>query len=117
MIRSYLLVLLQKNGILNQDLSLNIKYNKRLLSHPALLQVVLDDTSFLVGKTDLKMRLHVLIQGIVVQPRCCTCGSVVTMRMSGRERFTFPLFCSNKCIANNPDVINKRRNSRNSTQK
>ena len=108
MSRNYLIHLLQQYGIIKPDMTLNPVFNKRLLANPALAQHLLDITGFLRGEPDYKVRLHVLMLGLLEQPTCKVCGNDVHMRVTGRQRFTFPEYCSMKCIGESSDTKNKR---------
>lgn len=108
MTRNFLLQLLLKHGIVQQDSTLNPVFHKRLMNNPTLTQALLDMTSFLRGDVCLKTRVHALLQGITTQPTCIICGRDVAMRMSGRYRFTYPTHCSNACISKDPSVLNQR---------
>lgn len=108
MTRNYLIHLLKQYRIIDADNTLNVKFNKRLMEEPVLMQALINATSFLRGSANAKVRLHVLIQGITTQPICKHCQKDVFMRVSGPGRFSFPTYCSSKCSTNDPDVIAKR---------
>lgn len=108
MTRNYLIHLLKQYRIIDSDNTLNVKFNKRLMSEPVLMQALIDATSFLRGSANAKVRLHALIQGIQTQPVCKSCGKDVSMRVSGLYRFSFPTYCGSKCSSNDPDVIERR---------
>lgn len=110
MTRNHLLHILKQQGIINDDNTLHIKFKKKLMEAPELAQLVVDHTSFLRGnKNCLKTRLHVLKLGITTQPVCETCGVDVHMRLDGKYRYTFPVFCSSGCFSSNDDVKKKRK--------
>jgi hypothetical protein len=115
MTRNYLLQLLRVYKILDSTNRLTPKYNARLLNLPDLAQHVLNATSFLRVDACYKIRLHVLLQDVQEQPVCETCGKDVNMRVTGRERYTFPKFCCNACIAKSTSV-KQRRASTNMTR-
>jgi hypothetical protein len=104
MTRNYLIQLLRFYQVLNIHDRLTPKYHARLLNLPTLAQHVLNATSFIRVDACYKTRLHVLLQDIREQPVCEVCGKDVCMRLTGRERYTFPRFCCNACIAKSPDV-------------
>jgi hypothetical protein len=106
--RNHLIHILKQHRILEQDDTLNIKFNKRLIESPTLLAHLIESTSFLRGTVCNKTRLHVLLQNIMEQPTCIQCGQNVKMRLSGRERYTFPKYCSTKCIASSAETKAKR---------
>ena len=108
MTRNHLIQVLMNNGIVKQDHTLNPVFLKRLMNNPELTQVVLNMTSFLRGDVCLKTRLHALLQGITTQPVCTVCGRDVSMRLTGRYRFTFPSHCSGSCTSRDPIVLEKR---------
>lgn len=108
MTRNYLIRVLQQYGIIQQDLSLNPVFRKRLLANPAIAQHLLEWTSFMRGDVCFKMRLHALIQGIDYQPTCVVCGRDVIMRLTGRYRFSFPTHCCQQCVGNDTNVIAMR---------
>lgn len=108
MTRNYLIHLLKHYRIIDSDNTLNVKFHKRLMDEPVLMQALIDATSFLRGSANAKVRLHVLLQGIQTQPVCKTCKRDVLMRVSGPYRFSFPTYCSSKCSSNDPDVIARR---------
>lgn len=108
MTRNYLIHLLKQYRIIDADNTLNVKFHKRLMDEPVLMQALIDATSFLRGSANAKVRLHVLLQGLQMQPVCKTCKKDVSMRVSGPYRFSFPTYCSSKCSSNDPDVIARR---------
>lgn len=115
MTRNYLIYILKHYKIIDPDNTLNVKYYKRLMDKPTLMQALIDVTSFMRGSADAKTRLHVLLQGITEHPTCQTCGRDVSMRLSGKYRFTFPTFCSSKCSTTDPAVQMRRIQSRKSS--
>ena len=106
--RNYLINILQQHGIIKTNMTLNPVFNRRLLTNPVLAQHILNATIFLRGDPDYKVRLHVLLLGLSEQPTCKVCGNDVYMRVTGRQRFTFPDYCSMKCIGESLDTKNKR---------
>lgn len=105
---NHLIRILINRGIVQRDYTLNPVFYKRLMNDPELTQLVLNLTAFLRVDACLKMRVHVILQGIVSQPTCATCGKDVGMRLSGRYRFTFPRHCCSACTSKDPEVLAKR---------
>lgn len=108
MTRNYLIHLLKQYKIIDADNTLNVKYSRRLMAEPILMQAIINATSFLRGSASAKVRLHALLQGITSQPVCKACNKDVYMRLTGKYRFTFPTFCSSVCSSNDINVQKKR---------
>lgn len=106
---NYLIHLLKQYKVINDDNTLSVKFKSRLMEKPILAQHLVEITSFLRGNGNcLKTRLHVLLQGITIQPSCKQCGNDVHMRLDGKYRYTFPTYCGTKCLSNSPEVKRKR---------
>lgn len=96
------------NIVVNGEL--NKKFNHLLLKYcPRLIQIINAATVFLEYPADIKTRIHCILKGVREQPTCGTCGRPTKMRLTGRERYTFPEFCSSSCAAKNNKIIDKRR--------
>lgn len=104
MTRNYLIHILKQHGVITSSNSLNPVFNKRMLANPGLTQMVLDATSFLHGGPAIKTRLHVLLMGVTEQPICSQCNVPVHMQMTGKSAFTFPSYCSSKCLGKDAKV-------------
>ena len=98
---------LKNHKIIKENGTLNNRFQVRLNSNPMLSQLIVEHTGFLRYSAPLKTRLHCVLQGVVEQPTCKTCGKVVKMRENGKYRYTFPTFCSNKRSAR--DGMTKQR--------
>lgn len=96
-------------GLILPELVLYKKFKKRLTEQPELLEELMMVTSFLEYDADIKARLHCVMNDIVVQPKCSTCGNVLKMRMDGKYRFTFSKTCGSKCFAGDNEVKRKRK--------
>lgn len=103
-----IIIYLQQNHIINEDLSLNIRFASHIKKKPELAAVIVQATAFLRYSAPIKARLHVIIQGLTEQPLCATCGTPTEMRLDGRFRYTFPNFCGSKCFADDAAVKKKR---------
>lgn len=101
--------LLKIHGIINSSGSINIKFIKKLNKHPELLRQITELTSYLQYSAPIKVRIHCLLQGIIVQPTCKICNKIVHMRISGRYGNTFPTTCSTTCTNRDPTIIQKRK--------
>jgi hypothetical protein len=99
---------LQDWKIITEDMTLCVKFKKKLRLNPEIAQIILDATSFLKYSADFSVRLHCIIKGIIEQPICKTCGKVLKMRVDGIYRYTFPNYCSSKCFSVVEDVKEKR---------
>ena len=109
--RNYILHIFKQHRVINFDNSLCRKFNKTLTNNPSLMQLLINSTSFLRVNACKKTRLHVLIQGINEQPICVTCGRDVSMRLSGKYRYTFPSYCRSACFSGSVEVQAKRRST------
>ena len=94
--------------VLNKSGRVSPKFKEILAYEPIFIQHILDYTKNLRYNADLHTRLRCLLAGIHEQPYC-SCGNVLQMRMTGRFAYTFPVHCSNKCTANDKQVIEKRK--------
>jgi hypothetical protein len=99
---------LKEHGIINPNNTVNIKFNKKLINHPSLWAQIISHTRFLQYNAPILVRIHCILQGWQSQPTCIKCGVPTKMRVSGRERFTFPRYCSGKCAAQDKDVQAKK---------
>lgn len=96
--------------IINADgKTVNVRFQSKLNKFPELAALIVENTSFLLYSAPLIVRIHCLIDGIKHQPKCQTCGNIVEMRISGRERYSFPSFCSQRCVSTNKTVQTKKR--------
>jgi hypothetical protein len=100
--------ILKAHGVINPNNTVNVKFDKKLLAHPVLLAQVIKNTQFLRYNAPILVRIHCILQGWYSQPVCVKCGVPTKMRLSGRERFTFPRYCSGKCAAQDRDVQAKK---------
>lgn len=110
-LRGAILEELKKYNILVHG-KINKKFKHLLLKYyPHLIQMINNATTFLEYSADLKTRIHCIERGIREQPRCKTCNNPTKMRLTGREKYTFPQFCSSACAAKNEQTKDKRRNT------
>jgi len=101
--------ILKQYLIINTDNSLNIRFQSKLNKLPELIQMILDYTIFLQYSAPIKARLHCILKDITQQPTCSQCNTAVKMRLDGKYIYTFPTFCSSKCIAADDTIKEKRR--------
>jgi hypothetical protein len=97
--RGSLLEALKQCGIVNSDLSLYVRVERRLRNNPDLIMLINTATKFLRYGAPMKVRLQCVIKNITHQPLCKTCGSVLRMRTTGPHRYTFAEFCGPRCFA------------------
>lgn len=95
-------------GIVGGDGKLSTRFQSKLDKDPHLQLQVVEATAFLQYDACIRARLHVLLQRIVQQPVCVTCGGITKMRMDGKQRHTFPSFCSPACASKDIGVQTKR---------
>lgn len=105
----HLVFKLKQNNIINQDNTLNIRFKSKLNKVPELTYKITEATTFLQYSASIKVRLHCILQGITEQPLCKSCGAVLHMRTDGVYRYTFPTFCSSKCLSNDKTTHEKRK--------
>lgn len=98
-----------RTGIVTEHYDMTNGHRRKMLHEPELCQRVVEYTSFLQYNAPLTIRVQCIIKGITEQHYCETCGTLVHMRDSGRFRYTFPSFCSQKCSASNEMTIIKKR--------
>jgi len=103
-----LLQIMKSYKIIDADGTVNARYKKKLLAFPELMQKIIYATRFLRYEASVLTRIQCLIRGVREQPTCKTCGRVTKMRMNGRERYTFPRYCSGRCAAKDPEIQAKR---------
>lgn len=108
--RGMLLVALTQANVLTPTSRISSCYYENLMIRPKLIQLLIDYTRELRYDADIKTRIHCLLKGINFQPYC-SCGKILKMRMSGREAYTFPSHCSNKCTSNDAAVIQRRKDT------
>jgi hypothetical protein len=108
--RGMLLVALTQANVLTSTSRISACYYENLMARPKLIQFLMDYTKELRYNADIKTRIHCLLKGIDHQPYC-SCGKALKMRMTGREAYTFPTHCSNKCTSNDEKVIQQRKDT------
>ena len=96
-------------GVLRESFDMANNYSRKFANHPELIQSVLQYTSYLHYDAPLNVRIQCIVRGISEQPICKTCKSNVEMRVSGRYRYTFPTHCSQKCVARDPIIVERKR--------
>ena len=101
--------ILKEQGILTTDLAIHCNAKRIIGNNSEIRTLILDSTSFLEYDADISVRIKCILLGINYQPRCKECNNYVKMRISGRNRNTFPTFCSQKCSNSNDNVKNKRK--------
>lgn len=94
--------------VLTQDLKLSTKAVYLINKNVSLLQLIYQQTSFLEYDACIKTRLRCIIQDITEQPKCESCYGVLKMRLSGRDIYTFPTYCSSKCFSGLETTKTKR---------
>jgi len=100
--------ILQEWGLLLEGGRLSAGVNSILRKNPHMIQFITERTSFLKYNASLKARIHCIIQGITEQPLCKHCGAPLEMRLTGKYRFTFAVYCGQKCSSNDEAVRYKR---------
>lgn len=103
-----LIHVLKAYGIIDKDNTINARYSKKLVSHPYILQQIVQTTQFLRYNAPIIARIHCILHNISYQPTCKVCGQATKMRLTGRQRFTFPTYCCSGCAAKDRDVLQKR---------
>ena len=96
-------------GVLRESLDMANNYNRKFANHPEVIQRVLNYTSFLHYDAPLNVRIQCVVRGISEQPICKVCKDSLTMRETGRYRYTFPSHCSQKCVARDPIIVERKR--------
>lgn len=96
-------------GVLRENLDMGNNYHRKVNKYPEVIQSVLVYTSFLHYDAPLNVRIQCVVRGISEQPICITCKSNVVMRESGRYRYTFPTHCSQRCVARDPIIVERKR--------
>ena len=96
-------------GVLRETLDMGNNYHRKVNRHPEIIQSVVTYTSFLQYDAPLNVRIQCIVRGVSEQPICTTCKSSVVMRETGRYRYTFPTHCSQRCVARDPIITEKKR--------
>ena len=82
---------------------------KLVIDHPELVQYILEATSFIVVDTDIAMRILYILKDITYQSTCKQCGAPISMIMQGRDRGTFPIYCSRDCMKLDKNTIKQKQ--------
>ena len=85
------------------------RYELNLQQNPNIIQRILEFTTFLQYPASIAVRIQCCIQGILCQPVCRVCSKPLKMRMSGKVKYTFSVFCCAKCMGTDITIKEKRK--------